>query len=175
MLEYIYEWIGNIAFYMIMVTAVLHLLPNSDYQKYIRFFTGLVLVIFLATPILKIFGMEKDLANLYDSRAYQEQMKKIEESSEFLNNIAPIEETAGEPQDADGGDLISCGDGGNGIHSQFLSFAGCRRRGIFFCSRASEINRFGIWIPRLPAPDPGTFLYAQKGTKKAPGSPRTPL
>ena len=97
MLEYIYEWIGNIAFYMIMVIAVLHLLPNSDYQKYIRFFTGLVLVILLATPILKIFGMEKDLANLYDSRAYQEQMKKIEESSEFLNNIAPIEETAGEP------------------------------------------------------------------------------
>ena len=102
MLEYIYEWIGNIAFYMIMVTAVLHLLPNSDYQKYIRFFTGLVLVILLATPILKIFGMEKDLANLYDSRAYQEQMKKIEESSEFLNNIAPIEETAGEPQDTEG-------------------------------------------------------------------------
>ena len=102
MLEYIYEWIGNIAFYMIMVTAVLHLLPNSDYQKYIRFFTGLVLVILLATPILKIFGMEKDLVNLYDSSAYQEQMKKIEESSEFLNNIAPIEETAGEPQDTEG-------------------------------------------------------------------------
>ena len=101
MLEYIYEWIGNIAFYMIMVTAVLHLLPNSDYQKYIRFFTGLVLVILLATPILKIFGMEKDLVNLYDSSAYQEQMKKIEESSEFLNKIAPIEETAGEPQDRD--------------------------------------------------------------------------
>ena len=99
MLEYIYEWIGNIAFYMIMVTAVLHLLPNSDYQKYIRFFTGLVLVILLATPILKIFGMEKDLANLYDSSAYQEQMKKIEESSEFLNTI---EETAGEPQDTEG-------------------------------------------------------------------------
>lgn len=102
MLEYIYVWIGNIAFYMIMVTAVLHLLPNSDYQKYIRFFTGLVLVILLATPILKIFGMEKDLVNLYDSSAYQEQMKKIEESSEFLNNIAPIEETAGEPQDTEG-------------------------------------------------------------------------
>ena len=42
---------------------------NSDYQKYIRFFTGLVLVILLATPILKIFGMEKDLVNLYDSSA----------------------------------------------------------------------------------------------------------
>ena len=83
MLEYIYEWIGNIAFYMIMVTAVLHLLPNSDYQKYIRFFTGLVLVILLATPILKIFGMEKDLANLYDSRAYQEQMKKIKREEEM--------------------------------------------------------------------------------------------
>ena len=40
MLEYIYEWMENIAFYMVLVTAVMHLLPDSDYQKYVRFFTG---------------------------------------------------------------------------------------------------------------------------------------
>ena len=30
-------------------------------------------------------------------------------------------------------------------------------------------------IPGLPGPDPGDFLYAQKVTKKAPGTPRTPI
>ena len=32
---------------MIMVTAAIHVIPNSDYKRYIRFFTGLVLVVML--------------------------------------------------------------------------------------------------------------------------------
>ena len=42
MFDYIYEWIQNIAFYLVLVTAVLHAVPNKDYKKYIRFFTGRV-------------------------------------------------------------------------------------------------------------------------------------
>ena len=61
MFEYLYEWMKNIAFYMVLITAVIHILPNSDYKKYIRFFTGMVLVVMLATPLLKIFGMEHPL------------------------------------------------------------------------------------------------------------------
>ena len=55
MLEYIYEWMENIAFYMVLVTAVMHLLPDSDYQKYVRFFTGLTLVVLLLTPGVRAF------------------------------------------------------------------------------------------------------------------------
>ena len=32
-----------------------------------------------------------------------------------------------------------------------------------------------LWLPGLPGPDPGNFLYAQKVTKKAPGRPWTPV
>ncbi len=99
MFQYLYEWIGNIAFYMVMVTAVLHLLPNSDYQKYIRFFTGLVLVILLITPVLKIFGMDHQLTDLYDSKEYQEQMKRIEESSAFLEEIQPVTQKTRQTED----------------------------------------------------------------------------
>ena len=28
-----------------------------------------------------------------------------------------------------------------------------------------------MWLPGLPGPDPGNFLYTQKVTKKAPGDP----
>ena len=58
MFDYIYEWIQNIAFYLVLVTAVLHAVPNKDYKKYIRFFTGLVLILMILTPVLKIFGTE---------------------------------------------------------------------------------------------------------------------
>ena len=89
MFEYLYEWMKNIAFYMVLITAVIHILPNSDYKKYIRFFTGMVLVVMLATPLLKIFGMEHPLGSLYNSKEYQEQMKKIEEESKYLGETLP--------------------------------------------------------------------------------------
>ena len=65
MLEYIYEWMENIAFYMVLVTAVMHLLPDSDYQKYVRFFTGLTLVVLLLTPVSGLFGIDEELKMFY--------------------------------------------------------------------------------------------------------------
>ena len=43
MKEAIYNWLEQLACYLILVTAVLHALPDSGYKKYIRFFTGLIL------------------------------------------------------------------------------------------------------------------------------------
>lgn len=65
MFDYFYEWIQNIAFYLVLVTAVLNAVPNKDYRKYIRFFTGLVLVLMLVTPVLKVFGTDLRLEELY--------------------------------------------------------------------------------------------------------------
>ena len=80
MLEYIYEWMENIAFYMVLVTAVMHLLPDSDYQKYVRFFTGLTLVVLLLTPVSGLFGIDEELKNISQNRDYEAQMEKIREA-----------------------------------------------------------------------------------------------
>ena len=58
MLDFIYEWIQNIAFYLILITVLLHMLPDSDYKKYIRFFTGLILILLLITPVLKLLHID---------------------------------------------------------------------------------------------------------------------
>lgn len=55
----LYEWLKDVSFYLILVTAVLYVLPSNSYRKYIRFFTGLVLIILLLNPVLSLFGMEK--------------------------------------------------------------------------------------------------------------------
>ena len=60
MFEIIYKWLQNLSFYMILVNAVTCVLPSSSYRKYIRFFTGLILILMLAMPVMSLFGTTID-------------------------------------------------------------------------------------------------------------------
>lgn len=60
-MSYFYEWIKNIVFFYILMTAVMHLLPQSSYRKYLRFFGGLVVAVLLLHPLLEVLGKEEEL------------------------------------------------------------------------------------------------------------------
>ncbi len=83
MFAYLYEWIRNVAFYLVLVTALLHVLPRSGYQKYIRFFTGLVLILLVLAPVLKLFQMEEELRDAYRDDSWLEQLEEIEGAEEI--------------------------------------------------------------------------------------------
>lgn len=87
MFEFLYEWIRNIAFYMVLVTAVVQVLPNHTYKKYIRFFTGIILILLLLTPILKILNMEESFQTLFDDAPYQKKIEEIKETTDYLNEV----------------------------------------------------------------------------------------
>ncbi len=84
MLAYIYEWIQNVAFYLVLITVLLHMLPDSDYRKYIRFFTGLVLILLLVAPVLKLCHADYWITDLYGNEEYQKQVRRIEEAAGYL-------------------------------------------------------------------------------------------
>lgn len=73
MLAFIYEWMENIAFYLVILVAVMQMIPQNSYKKYIRFFAGIILILMLAGPILKLFGMTE-----YQNNEYQNAIKEIE-------------------------------------------------------------------------------------------------
>lgn len=75
MFEGIYEWLKNLAYYVILVTALFHMIPGEVYQKYIRFFTGLVMVVLLLSPILQLF-QEQDPLQIMEH--YEKGMKDWE-------------------------------------------------------------------------------------------------
>ncbi len=58
MRETIYEWMKNLAVFYLFFTAVMNFLPDGAYGKYIRHFLGLLLILLLATPILRIFHLQ---------------------------------------------------------------------------------------------------------------------
>lgn len=91
MLNYIYDWIENIAFYLVILVAVMQMIPQNSYQKYIRFFAGMILILMLAGPIVKLFGMTD-----FQSIEYQSVLQEIEEASGYMENIIGEEESGGE-------------------------------------------------------------------------------
>lgn len=82
MLDYIYEWIENIAFYMVIVVATMQMIPGDSYKKYIRFFAGMILILMLTGPIFKIFGMGE-----FQEAEYQKELEEIENATKYMGKI----------------------------------------------------------------------------------------
>ena len=82
MLDYIYQWIENIAFYMVVVVAVMQMIPGESYKKYIRFFVGMILILMLTGPILNIFGMSD-----FQNAEYQKELEEIENATKYMEEI----------------------------------------------------------------------------------------
>ncbi len=91
MIAFIYEWMENIAFYLVIMVAVMHIIPQKSYQKYIRFFAGMILILMLAGPILRIVGMTE-----LQSTAYQNALQEIEDATGYMERIIREEGTVGD-------------------------------------------------------------------------------
>ena len=84
MLDSIYEWIQNIAFYLVLVSAVMEVIPADGYKKYIRFFAGMVMILLTMTPLLKLGGMEDHFYTLYHSKEYELEKQEIEKQGKYF-------------------------------------------------------------------------------------------
>ena len=65
MKEELYLWIRNLAVFYIFFTAVLNLIPDQKYEKYVRFFMGLLLIFMMSTPIFSILGKGPELTESF--------------------------------------------------------------------------------------------------------------
>ena len=88
MFQQIYKWIQDITVYLIVTAAVMHAVPGKDYAKYIRFFSGLILILLLTTPILSLTGMKGRFETLYKSNEYELEKQEIERAEEIYKDAS---------------------------------------------------------------------------------------
>ncbi len=99
MFQYIYEWIHNLSVYLILMTAVLQVLPTEKYKKYIQFYMGLVVILLLCAPVIKIMGLEENyIANYqyYSEESYENILEEIKHETEYLSEVELDDYIAGE-------------------------------------------------------------------------------
>ena len=86
MFQQIYSWIQDITVYLIVTAAIMHAVPGKDYGKYIRFFSGLILILLLATPLLNLTGMKERFETLYRNNEYELEKQEIERVEELYTD-----------------------------------------------------------------------------------------
>lgn len=75
MKEFLYGWIRDIAFYAILMTVILHLLPEEGQKKYVCFFMGVVLMLVVLSPLLSVAGLSGTLDSIYAEQTYDEELQ----------------------------------------------------------------------------------------------------
>jgi stage III sporulation protein AF len=86
----IYQWIKNIVFYMILVTAVMNVIPNNNYKKYINLFTGMIMIILVITPISKLVGISNRLDTNFIKNIYNQELDNIKVDSYHISQSSSI-------------------------------------------------------------------------------------
>ncbi len=84
-MEELYSWIRNIVIYMIMNTIVMNLLGNKSYKKYISIVSGMILVLIVITPFLRLIRLDESLDYFFNSNNFSV------DTSEFRKDLESVE------------------------------------------------------------------------------------
>ncbi len=76
-MEYLMGWVRQIALFLIFMTLFYQLVPSSGYQRYIRFFASLILVILTLNPLLSLFQMQDDLEWNQELFSYPQEVEEF--------------------------------------------------------------------------------------------------
>lgn len=72
MAQEVYQWARNLAVYYIVLTALMHIMPNSQYGRYIRSFMGILLILIVASPLLELLHLEERMDGLFHKKMLEE-------------------------------------------------------------------------------------------------------
>ena len=92
----VYQWIQNLSVWLVLSAVILHLVPGKDYGKYVRFFSGMVLLLLFLEPMLKLTGTDGMITKLYEGnlakedQAEKELLQKLYESADLTEIIFVI-------------------------------------------------------------------------------------
>lgn len=85
-MQAVYEWIRNIVVFMILNTLIMNVFGDSNYKKYIRLVTGMILVIIVISPIIDFLRMSDKVDHLFEVSVF------TADTSEFKSELKMMEE-----------------------------------------------------------------------------------
>jgi stage III sporulation protein AF len=85
LMEEIYTWIRSIVIYMILNTVIINLLGDSSYKKYVSIVSGMILVLLVISPLLRVMDLEVTLNH------YLQLNDHVIETSDFKNSLGQME------------------------------------------------------------------------------------
>ena len=82
MMKGIYEWIRSLVSFMILMTAIMNLLPDKKYEKYLHLFSGMVFLLLFFAPLTDLSGLEAQMAGAFERITFQTDAKLLKKEIE---------------------------------------------------------------------------------------------
>lgn len=76
-MDRLYGWIQNIVYYLIFVTMIINLLPAGKYEKYLRLFAGVILILLVIQPITGGLRLEDNIAGIFKTLSFENEAGEL--------------------------------------------------------------------------------------------------
>lgn len=76
-MDQLYGWVRNITYYLILITVITNLLPNKKYEKYIKLFAGMVLILLVLKPLTGSLRLEDKITYYFESISFQNEAEDL--------------------------------------------------------------------------------------------------
>ena len=92
------SWVKQIVIFYIFANFIIHVLPNGNYEKYIKFFIGLILIAVVISPITGFFKLDTLFEDIYNSAISSDSISEMQadlqyaEKSNYDNIAQPYKE-----------------------------------------------------------------------------------
>ncbi|PKM95862.1 MAG: stage III sporulation protein AF [Firmicutes bacterium HGW-Firmicutes-1] len=90
-MEFLSDWAKNIVYYILLVKLISQLLPNGNMSKYIKLFTGVLLIVVVMEPILSLRNLDQkvlsnimNMENMLAHKDYNSQSKTYNQINDQL-------------------------------------------------------------------------------------------
>lgn len=84
MQEQLYQWMKNLVFFYVIFQAILQLLPEKKYEKYVRFYMGLLLILLMISPVFLLVGKSEELWEDFGEFYKKEEWNRLWQEAENL-------------------------------------------------------------------------------------------
>ena len=72
------QWVQNIACYLIFTTVIINILPGKKYEKYLRLFAGMVLILLVLQPLTGALRLEDKITYYFETFTFQNDAASLE-------------------------------------------------------------------------------------------------
>lgn len=78
--------VRQVTFFLLIATLLVNLLSGSEYKKYIQYAVGLIVMVMVVTPVLKIVHRGFEVSFYDETSEIQEEIKEQEKKMRELEN-----------------------------------------------------------------------------------------
>lgn len=86
-MDAVYGWVKNIICCLCLLEMLYHIIQNAEYQKYLRFFGGIIFMLLTVGPLLDFFDLQASFGEALRFSLRQEDARNLQEAAESLAEL----------------------------------------------------------------------------------------